>query len=53
MFKRSVLVSFIVLFAAALWAGNEAGTTAPGEAGYVLLDKIITGFKVMAQKGTG
>jgi hypothetical protein len=54
MFKRLVLIAFLVFFSAALWAGDEAGTAAAkNEAGYVLLDKIITGFKTMAQKGTG
>jgi len=54
MLKRLVLVSVILFLTTALWAGDEVGTApTSGGAGYVLLDKIITGFKAMAQKGTG
>jgi hypothetical protein len=55
MLKKSVLVLFVGIFAAALWA-EDGATMAPAAkdgAGYVLLDKIVAGFKTMAEKGSG
>jgi hypothetical protein len=54
MAKRIALFFFVVIFSAALWAedGSRA-TSAKDESGYLLLDKIITGFKTMAEEGNG
>lgn len=54
MFKKIILIFCVVIFSSALWA--EDGAIAPSskdEAGYLLLDKIISGFKTMAEKGSG
>jgi hypothetical protein len=54
MFKKIVLVLWLVIFSSALWAEDGAASlSAKDEAGYLLLDKIITGFKTMAEKGGG
>jgi hypothetical protein len=54
MFKKIVLIFCVVIFSSALWAGDGAmAPSAKDEAGYVLLDKIITGFKTMAEEGSG
>jgi hypothetical protein len=54
MFKKIAVVFFLMIFSSALWA--EDVMTAPSakdEVGYLLLDKIISGFKTMAEKGSG
>lgn len=54
MFKKIVLILWIVVFSSALWAEDGAASlSAKDEAGYLLLDKIISGFKTMAEKGSG
>jgi len=54
MLKKTALVFCIVIFSAALWAEDGATTpAAKDDAGYVLLDKIVAGFKTMAEKGSG
>jgi hypothetical protein len=54
MLKKIVLVFCVVIFSSALWAKDSAIVpSSKDEAGYLLLDKIITGFKTMAEKGSG
>ncbi len=54
MFKKIAAVFFMVIFSSALWAKEvKTASTVKDEAGYVLLDKIISGFKTMAEKGSG
>lgn len=54
MLKKLVLVLLVGVFSTVLWA--EDGSTTPAakdEAGYALLDKLVSGFKIMAEKGIG
>jgi len=54
MFKKIALVFCLVIFSAALRAEDGATTpAAKDDVGYVLLDKIVAGFKTMAEKGSG
>ncbi|MDH4270845.1 MAG: hypothetical protein OEW18_02590 [Candidatus Aminicenantes bacterium] len=54
MFKKIAWLFFVLVFSTSLSAGNDATSpSAKDEAGYLLLDKIITGFKTMAEKGSG
>ncbi len=54
MFKKIATVFFVVIFSSALWSEEVmTASSVKDEAGYVLLDKIISGFKTMAEKGSG
>jgi hypothetical protein len=54
MLKRLVFTACIILLSAVSWAAEDTSTAAAkNEAGYALLDKIVAGFKTMAQKGSG
>ncbi len=53
MFKKIALVLCLGVLSATLWANEAAAPAGKDDVGYVLLDKFVTGFKQMAEKGSG